>query len=74
MVERLGDMRKGRRQWIEIGSRERKDPTQRCSLRVLQAYKFSFYKLIEYIIKKICHGIKQNSKICANGETECNET
>ena len=38
-----------------------------------QASKFGFYKLIECIIKKICHGVKQNAKICAIGETECNE-
>ena len=31
MVERLGEMRKGRGQKIEKGSRERKDPTLRCS-------------------------------------------
>ena len=39
-----------------------------------QVSKFGFYKLIEYIIKKICHGVKQNAKRCAIGETECNET
>ena len=22
---------------------------------------------------KLCHGVKQNAKICAIGETECNE-
>ena len=38
-----------------------------------QASKFGFYKLIECIIKKICHGVKQNAKICAIGETKCNE-
>ena len=27
--------------------------------------KFGFYKIIECIIKKICHGVKQNAKICA---------
>ena len=27
-----------------------------------------------YIIKEICHDVKQNTKICAIGETECNET
>ena len=37
-----------------------------------QASKFVFYKLIECIIKK-CHGMKQNAKKCAIGETECNE-
>ena len=37
-------------------------------------YRFRFYKLIEYIIQKICHGVKCIAKICAIGETECNET
>ena len=35
--------------------------------------KICYYKLIESIIKKICHGVKQNAKKCAIGETECNE-
>ena len=39
-----------------------------------QASKFGFYKLIDCIIKKICYGVKQNAKVCANGEIECNET
>ena len=39
----------------------------------VQASIFGFYKLIECIIKKICHGVKQNAKICAIGETECNK-
>ena len=30
-----------------------------------------FYKRRECIIKKICHGVKQNAKKCAIGETEC---
>ena len=34
---------------------------------------FGFYKLIECVIKNICHGVKQNAKICAIGETECNK-
>ena len=29
---------------------------------------------IECIIKKKCHGVKLHAKICAIGETECNET
>ena len=67
MEERLGEMRKGRRERIEKGSH--------CffkSSRVrqvgAQASKFGFYKLIECIIKKKCHGVKQNAKICAIGE------
>ena len=39
-----------------------------------QVSKFGFYQLIEYIIKKICHHVKQNAKICAIGKTECNES
>ena len=38
-----------------------------------QISKFGFYKLIECIIPKICHGVKQNAKVCAIGEKECNE-
>ena len=32
----------------------------------LQAYRIHY--------SKICHGVKQNAKICAIGETECNES
>ena len=39
----------------------------------LKHQNFGFYKLIECIIKK-SHGVKQNAKICAIDETECNET
>ena len=38
-----------------------------------QASIFGFYKLIECIIKKICHSVKQNAKVCAIGEKECNK-
>ena len=35
--------------------------------------KICFYELIESIIKKKSHGVKQNAKKkCAIGETECN--
>ena len=64
MVERLGEMRKGRRERIEKGSREKIEKRERV-LRVrqvrAQASKFSFYKLIECIINKICHDMKQNA-------------
>ena len=33
----------------------------------------NLYKLIECIIKKKCHGVKQNAIKCAIGETESNE-
>ena len=94
MVERLGEMRKGRRERIEKGIRERIEKRERVFflsrsgpamqplfLQVLrvrqvgpQASKCGFYTLKECIIKKICHGVKQNAKICAIDETECNET
>ena len=38
-----------------------------------QVSKFGFYKLIECIFQIVCHGVKQNAKICAIGETECNK-
>ena len=59
------------------------DPTLRCSHCFFKSQgmtswsssiKICFYKLIENIIKKICHGVKQNAKKYAIGETECNET
>ena len=37
-------------------------------------FKHQDVQLIECIIKEICHGVKQNAKICVIGETECNET
>ena len=43
-------------------------------MELRQASKFGFYKLIECVIQKICHDVKQNAKICAIGETECDET
>ena len=48
---------------------------QKLSVRQVgvQASRFGFYKLIECIIKQIYHGVKQNEKKCAIGETECNE-
>ena len=56
MVERLGEMRKGRRERIEKGSRERIEKRERD-------HEFEEKEgLIECIIKEICHGVKQNAK------------
>ena len=33
-----------------------------------------FTSLYNALLKKKCHGVKQNAKRCAIGETECNET
>ena len=30
-----------------------------------------FTSLYDILLKKKCHGVKKNAKICANGETEC---
>ena len=58
MVERLGEMRKGRRERIEKGSH--------CF------FKSSGYDKLELKHQKLflkkCHGVKQNAKICAIGE------
>ena len=96
MVERLGEMRKWRRERIEKGGREGieketkrqfeekeglrdppllefLDPTLRCSHCFFKSSGYDklelkhqnlFYKLIESIIKKLCHGVKQNAKMC----------
>ena len=66
MVERLGEMRKGRRERIEKGAIVSSSPQGMTSWS--SRSKFGFYKLIECIIKKKCHGVKQNAKICAIGE------
>ena len=68
MEERLGEMRKGRRERIEKGSH--------CFFKSSGYNKLErkhknlvFLSLIECIIKKkICHGVKQYAKICAIGE------
>ena len=65
MEDRLGEMRKGRRERIEKGSH--------CFFKSSGYDKLEhkhknlvFFKLIECIIKKkICHGVKQYPKICA---------
>ena len=68
MEERLGEMRKGRRERIEKGSHYFFKSSGYDKLE-LKHKKLVFFKLIECIIqKKICHGVKQNAKICAIGE------
>ena len=70
MEERLGEMRKGRRERIEKGSQcFFKSSGFRVRQVGAQASKFGFSKLTECIIKKkICHGVKQYAIICAIGE------
>ena len=81
---REGIEKETKRQFEEEGLRdppllEFLDPTLRCShcffkssgwsssikIWFLQAYRMQY--------KKNCHGVKQNAKKCAIGETECNE-
>ena len=66
--ERLGEMRKGRRERIEKGSHCFFKSSGYDKLELKHNNLF-FFKLIECIIKKkICHGVKQYAKICAIGE------
>ena len=68
MHERLGEMRKGRREKIEKGSHYFFKSSGYDKLALKHKNLF-FFKLIECIIKKkICHGVKQYAKICAIGE------
>ena len=66
MIERLGEMRKGRRERIEKGSHcffmSSGYDKLGSSIKIwfLQAYRIQF--------KKKSHGVKQNAKICAIGE------
>ena len=69
MEERLGEMRKGRRERIEKGSHCFFKSSGYDKLELKHKKIWFFFKLIECIIKKkICHGVKQNAKICAIGE------
>ena len=68
MEERLGEMRKGRRERIEKGSHCFFKSSGYDKLE-LKHQNLVFFKLIECIIKKkICHVVKQYAKICAIGE------
>ena len=63
MVERLGEMRKGRRERIEKGRHCFSSPQGMTSWS--SSIKIRF---LHDINKKKCHGVKQNAKICAIGE------
>ena len=66
--ERLGEMRKGRRERIEKGSHCFFKSSGYDKLE-LNHKKFGFFNLIECILKKKkCHGVKHYAKICAIGE------
>ena len=65
MEERLGEMRKGRRERMRKGAIVSSSPQGMTSWSSSIKIWF-FLKLIECIIK--CHGVKQNAKICAIGE------
>ena len=68
MEERLGEMRKGRKERIEKGNHCFFKSSGYDKLE-LKHKNLVFFKLIECIIqKKICHGVKQDAKICAIGE------
>ena len=67
MEERLGEMRKGRRERIEKWSHcffksSGYDKLERKHKNLV------FFKIECIIKKKICHGVKQNAKICAISE------
>ena len=68
MEERIGEMRKGRRERMRKGAIVSSSPQGMTSWSLSIKIWF-FFKLIECNIKKkICHGVKQNAKICAIGE------
>ena len=60
-------MRKGRRERIEKGSHCFFKSSGYDNLE-LKHKNLVFFKLIECIVKKRCHGVKQYAKICAIGE------
>ena len=59
--------RKGRRERIEKGSHCFFKSSGYDKLE-LKHKNLVFFKLIECIVKKRCHGVKQYAKICAIGE------
>ena len=63
MEERLGEMRKGRRERIEKGSHRFIKSSGYDKLE-LKHQNLVFHALLK---KKICHGVKQYAKICAIG-------
>ena len=63
MEERLGEMRKGRRERMRKGAIVSSSPQGMTSWSSSIKICF-FFKLIECIIKeKICHGVKQNANV-----------
>ena len=71
MEERLGETRKGRRERMRKGAIVSSSPQGMTSWS--SSINIWFFKLIECIIKKkICHGVKQNAKICAIGQNVIN--
>ena len=69
MEERLGEMRKGRRERIEKGSHcfFKSSGYDKLELKHKNLVFSSLY--LECIIKKkICHGVKRYAKICAIGK------
>ena len=68
MEERLGEMRKGRRERIEKGSHCFFKSSGYDKLE-LKHKNLGFFKLKNALLKTIiCHGVKQYAKICAIGE------
>ena len=67
MEERLGKMRKGEERGLRKGAFVSSSPQGMTSWNSSIKIWF-FFKLIECIIKKKCHGVKQYAKICAIGE------
>ena len=64
-MERLGEMRKERRERIEKGSHCFFKPSGYDKLELKQQ-NLVFSSLYNALLK--CHGVKQNAKICAIGE------
>ena len=67
MEERLGEMRKGEERGLRKGSHCFFKSSGYDKLE-LKLKNLVFFKLIECIIKKKCHGMKQYAKLCAIGE------
>ena len=67
MEEKLGEMRKGRRERIEKRTIVSSSPQGMTSWSSsIKIWFFQTYRM--HYSKKICHGVKQNAKICAIGE------
>ena len=60
MEEKLGEMRKGRRERIEKGAIVSSSPQGTTSWS--SSIKIQTYRM--HYSKKICHGVKQNAKMC----------